>query len=62
MKELRRAILSQNHWRSVGVAEGTRHPQSKCRQWQKVVKKALFRHFQFLLASLRTTVPAYKSN
>ena len=62
MKELRGAILSQIHWRSVGVAKGTRHPQLKCHQWQKFVKKALFLHFQFLLASLRTTVPAYKSN
>ena len=62
MKELRGAILSQNHRRSQGVAEGTRAPSIKMHQWQKFVKKALFLHFQFLLASLRTTVHANNSN
>ena len=62
MKELRGAILSQNHWRSQGVSKGSGPPQSKCHQWQKFNKKALFLHFQFLLASLRTTTPAYNGN
>ena len=62
MKELRGGILSENHWRSQGVAEGIRAPSIKIHQWQKFVKKALFLHFQFLLASLRTTVNAYNSN
>ena len=67
MKKLKGAILSQNHWRSQGVAKGTRAPsikmppicQSKC---QKFVKKALFLHFQVVLASLRSTGPAYNCN
>ena len=62
MKELRGAILSQNHWRSQGVVEGTRAPSIKMPPMEKFVKKALFLHFQFLLASLRTTVHAYNSN
>ena len=32
MQELKGAILSQNHWRSQGVAQGARTPQSKCHQ------------------------------
>ena len=42
------------------VGPGT--PQLKCHQWHKFDKKTLFLHFLFLLASLRTTVHAYKSN
>ena len=62
MKELRGAILSQNHWRSLGVAEGTRAPSMKMPPMTKICQKTLFLHFQFLLASLRTTVHAYNSN
>ena len=32
MKELKSAILSQNHRRSQGVAQGARTPQLKCHQ------------------------------
>ena len=62
MKELiGEAILSQNRWRSQGVAEGTRAPLIKMPPMTKFVKKTLFLYFQFLLASLllqytRTTV------
>ena len=59
---IREAILSQNHWRSQGVAEGTRAPFIKMSPMTKFVKKALFLHFQFFLASLRTSVQAYSSN
>ena len=63
MKELiRGAILSQNHWCSQGVAEETRAPLIKLPPMTKFVKKALFLHFQFLLASLRTSIHAYNSN
>ena len=57
MKELiRGAILSQNHWRSQGVAEGTRVPLIKMPPMTKICQKNLFLYFQFLLASLRTSV------
>ena len=57
MKELRGAIFSQNHWRSQGVAEETRAFLIKIPPMAKICqKKALFLDFQFLLASLRTTV------
>ena len=63
MKELiRGAILSQNHWRSQGVAEGTRAPLIKMLPMTKICQKTLFLLFQFLLASLRTSVHAYNSN
>ena len=56
MKELRRAILSQNHRRSQRVAKGTRAPLIKMPLMTKICQKALFRHFLFFLASLRTTL------
>ena len=56
MKELSGAILSQNHRRSQGVAEGTWAPSIKMPPTEKFIKKALFLHFQFLLASLRAIV------
>ena len=63
MKELiREAILSQNHWRSQGVAKGTGAPLIKMPPMTKIYKKTLFLHFQSLLASLRTSVHAYSSN
>ena len=62
MKELRGAILSQNHWRSQGVAEGARAPSIEMPPIIKICQKTLLLHFQFLLASLRTTVLAYNSN
>ena len=61
MKELREAILSQIIGVARGWPRGPEPPQSKCHQWQKFVKKALFLYYQFLLASLRTTVHAYNS-
>ena len=61
MKELiRGAILSQNHWHSQGVAEGTRAHLIKMPPMTKVRQSLV--HFQFLLASLRTSVHAYNSN
>ena len=63
MKELiRGAIWSQNPWRSQGVAEGTRAPLIKMPPMTKICQKALFFHFQFLLASLPTSVLAYNNN
>ena len=78
MKELKDAILSQNHRRSQGVAQGvdqgvvhgwtrgwTRGPGHLNRNAtndKNLTKKALFLHFQFLLAFLRTTVHTYTSN
>ena len=62
IKELKGAILSLNHWRRQGVAQGAQDPQSKCHQRQKFDEKALFLHFQFLLAFLRKTVHAYNKN
>ena len=63
MKKLKGAILSQNHRRSQESGPvGPGIPQLKCHQWQKFEKKNLFLHFQFLLASLRTTVHTYNSN
>ena len=56
------AILSQNHWRSQGDGRGNRAPFIKMLPMIKFVQKALFLHFQFLLASLRTSVHAYNSN
>ena len=56
MKELKGAILSQNHMRRQGVAQGARVPTIEMPPIQKFDKKALFLHFLFLLASLRTTV------
>ena len=62
MKELKGAILSQNHMRSQVVGEGSRAPSIEMPPMTKFDKKALFLYFQFLLASLRTTVLAYNSN
>ena len=63
MKELKGAILSQNHRRSQGVAQGVRDPSIEMPSMTKICqKKNLLFHFQFLLASLRTTVHAYNSN
>ena len=58
MKEIKGAIVSQNHRRSQGGGwpKGPRPPQPKCQQRQKFGKKALFFYFQFVLVSLRTTV------
>ena len=58
MKELKGAILSQNHTRSQGGGVFLRAwaPSIEMYQQQKFDKKALFLHFQFLLASLRATV------
>ena len=59
MKELiRGAILSQNHWHSQEVAEGTRAHLIKMPPMTKICQKSLV-NFQFLLASLRTSVHAY---
>ena len=42
MKELiRGAILSQNHWRSQGVAEGTRAPSIKMPPMTKICQTSL---------------------
>ena len=62
IKELKVAILSQNHRRSQGLAQGARAPSIEMPPMTKILQKALFFHFQFLLASLRTTVHAYNSN
>ena len=56
MKEPKGAILSQNHRRSQG-ARGL-----SIEIPPMTIKKALFLHFQFFLASLRTTVHAYNIN
>ena len=47
MKELKDAIVSQNHKRSQGVAQGARAPSIKMPPMTKIYKKALFLHFQF---------------
>ena len=62
MKELREASCLKIIGEARGWPKGRGTPQSKCHQWQKFVKKALFLYFQFLLASLRTLVLAYNSN
>ena len=41
MKELRGAILSQNHWRSQGVAEGIGAPSIKMPPMTKICQKSL---------------------
>ena len=45
MKELRGVILSQNHWRSQGVAEGTRAPLIKMPPMTKICQKSLVSSF-----------------
>ena len=48
MKELKGAILSQNHRRSQETgAVGPSTPQLKCHQWQKFDKKPCFFNFSF---------------
>ena len=57
MKELKGTILSQNYKRSQGCGPGGQGPLNlNATKSKKIVKKALFRHFQLLLTSLRTTV------
>ena len=63
MKELTGAILSQNHRSSHGGRLGGLGPLNRnATNDTKFDKKALFLRFQFLLASLRTTVHACNSN
>ena len=63
MKELKGAILSQNHKRSQESSpRGPRPLNWNATNDKNLTKKALFLHFQFLLTSLRTTVHAYNSN
>ena len=63
MKEVKGAILSQNHRRSQEGGPGGPGPLNRNATNDKTLtKKALFLHFQFLLASLRTTVHAHNSN
>ena len=60
MKELKRAILSQNQRPSQGGGTGGPGPLSlNATNDKNLTKKNLFLRFQFLLASLRTTVHAY---
>ena len=60
MKELKGAILSQNHRRSQGGGPGGPGPLNRnATKDTNLTKKVLFLHFQFLLASLRKTVLAY---
>ena len=57
MQELKGAILSQNHRRSQGAGSGGPGPLNRNANNDKTLtKKPCFFHFQFLLASLRTTV------
>ena len=55
MKELKSGILSQNHRRGPG-------PLNRNATYDENLKKAMFLHLQFLLASLRTAVHAHSSN
>ena len=60
MKELKGAILSQNHRRSQGGGPGGLGPLDRnATNDTNLTKKVLF---QFLLASLRRTVHARNSN
>ena len=56
MKELNGAILSQNHWRSQGVAEGTRAPSIKMPKMAKICQKSLVLSF-----SVSVNILAYNS-
>ena len=52
MKELKGAILSQNHKRSQGGGPGGPGPLNRnATNDTSLTKKVLFLHFQFLLAS-----------
>ena len=62
MKELKGAILSQNHKRIQGGGPGARAPSIETPPMTKFNKKALFLHFHFFLASLRTALLAYNCN
>ena len=62
MKELKGTILSQNHRRSQGGGPGARAPSIDMTPMTKIYQKNFFLHFQFLLASLGTTVRVYYSN
>ena len=63
MKELKGAILSQNHRRSQeGGPEGPGPLNRNATNDTNLTKKVLFLHFRFLLAPLRTTVQAHNSN
>ena len=61
MKELNRgAILSQNHWRSRGVAEGTRAPTIEMPAMTKICQKRLVSSFSVsfsILASVHQYTP-----
>ena len=59
MKKLKGAIFSQNQTRSQWVAQGTWAPSVEMPPATKVCQKSLFLQFQFLLASLCTTVHVY---
>ena len=51
MEELiRGAILSQNHWRSQGVAEGTRPPLIEMPPMTKICQKSLVASFSVSLS------------
>ena len=63
MKELKGAILSQNYRQSKGGGPGGPGPLNRnATNDTMLTKKVLFLHFQFLLASLRTTLHAHNSN
>ena len=52
MKKLKGTILSQNHRHSRGgVAQGAGAPSIEMPPMTKIHQKALFHHFQFVLAS-----------
>ena len=63
MKELKGAMLSQNHRRSQGDGPGGPGPLNRnVSNDKKFEKKTLFLHFQFLFASVRTAIHANNSN
>ena len=45
MKDVRGTILSQNHWRSQGVAQGTWDPSMKMPPMTKICQKSLVSSF-----------------
>ena len=62
MKEIKGAILSQNHRHSQGGGPRGPGPHNRNASNDKNLTKSLVVFFQFVLASLRTTVRAYNSN
>ena len=63
MKELKDAILSQNHRRSQeGGPGGPGLLNRNATNDTNLTKKVLFLYSRFLLASLRTTLHAHNSN